>query len=99
MDQPAGPDHTEVLEGSPACACTAPPAGQRGFTPPALSALTEQEVARRLCTGTRPHLAAELATACFTAASRTQPATARLQDAALDGTVRSTTNATSARAA
>ncbi|MFI2207156.1 hypothetical protein ACH47Z_42065 [Streptomyces sp. NPDC020192] len=48
--------------------------------------LTEQEVARRLHTGTaRPHLAAELATACFTAASTSQLAIARVQGAALDG--------------
>ncbi|WP_053667320.1 hypothetical protein [Streptomyces sp. MMG1121] len=74
------------FEDSPACACTAPPANQRGFTPPIMPTLTEQEVARRLHAGTaHPHLAAELATACFTAASTSQLATARVQDAALDG--------------
>ncbi|MCF3137554.1 hypothetical protein [Streptomyces olivochromogenes] len=74
------------FEDSPACRCAAPPASGRGFTPPAMPSLTEREVARRLHTGTaHPHLAAELATACFTAASTSQLSTARVQDAALDG--------------
>ncbi|MFF4012305.1 hypothetical protein [Streptomyces sp. NPDC001717] len=73
-------------EDSPGCACTAPPTGECGFAPPALPDLTTKEVARRLHTGTaHPHLAAQLATACFTAASMSQLDTARVRDAALDG--------------
>jgi hypothetical protein len=73
-------------EDSPACTCAAPLASERGFTPPAIPALTEQEAARRLHTGTaHPYPAAELATACFTAASTSQLSTARVRDAALDG--------------
>ncbi|MFE0509578.1 hypothetical protein [Streptomyces sp. NPDC058964] len=74
------------FEDSPVCTCAAPLARERGFVPPAMPALTEREVARRLHAGTaHPYLAAELATACFTAASTSQLATARVQDAALDG--------------
>lgn len=67
----------------PRCRCTAPTAEQRGFYPPVLPALTAAEVAHRLRTATaHPHLAAALATACFTAASMTQLDTAHLTDLA-----------------
>ncbi|MGW7409750.1 hypothetical protein ACWGI9_39665 [Streptomyces sp. NPDC054833] len=66
-------DRQSSFEDSPACRCAAPPARERGF-------------ARRLRAGTaHPHLAVELATAWFTAASTSRLATARVQDAALDG--------------
>lgn len=67
----------------PRCRCTAPTAEQRGFHPPVLPALTAAEVALRLRTATaHPHLAAALATACFTAASMTQLGTVHLTDLA-----------------
>jgi hypothetical protein len=67
----------------PRCRCTAPTAEQRGFYPPTLPVLTAAEVARRLRTATsHPHLAAALATACFTAASMTQLGTVHLTDLA-----------------
>jgi hypothetical protein len=73
------------IDDSDRCSCRAPAAGERGFTPPALTALTQSQIARRLHAATaHPHLAAELATACFTAASMTQLDTARVTDAALD---------------
>lgn len=63
------------------CHCAAPTAQQRGFHPPALPAPTATEIAHRLRTATtHPHLAAALATACFTAASTTQLATAHVAD-------------------
>jgi hypothetical protein len=67
----------------PRCRCTPPTAEQRGFYPPVLPALTTAEVAHRLRTATaHPHLAAALATACFTAASVTQLGTVHLTDLA-----------------
>jgi hypothetical protein len=67
----------------PLCRCTTPTAEQRGFYPPLLPTLTAAEVAYRLRTATaHPHLAAALATACFTAASTTQLDTVHLTDLA-----------------
>lgn len=67
------------------CRCTAPGPGERGFYPPPLTALAAAEVDHRLHTATaHPYLAAALATACFTAASTTQLATAHLTDLAPD---------------
>lgn len=67
------------------CRCTAPPAEQRGFQPPRMRPITSAEVAHRLHSRAGyPHLAAELATAAFTAASTTQLATAHLTDLAAD---------------
>ncbi|MEV5809487.1 hypothetical protein [Streptomyces parvulus] len=67
------------------CQCTAPMAADRDFFAPVLPALTEAEVARRLHRATaHPRLAAELATAVFTAASVTQLATAHVRDLAPD---------------
>jgi hypothetical protein len=55
------------------CRCIAPTADQCGFHPSALPALTAAEIARCLHAATaHPHLAAALATVCFTAASTTQ---------------------------
>ncbi|MFG2638746.1 hypothetical protein ACGFX8_34165 [Streptomyces sp. NPDC048362] len=67
------------------CQCTAPLAEDRDFFAPVLPALTEAEVAHRLHRASaHPHLAAELATAVFTAASVTQLATAHVRDLAPD---------------
>ncbi|MBO8202715.1 hypothetical protein JW613_31230 [Streptomyces smyrnaeus] len=67
------------------CACRPPTAGAYGFTPPSLPAADRDQIACRLHTATaHPHLAAQLATACFTAASMTQLRTARVTDVALD---------------
>ncbi|WP_330343407.1 hypothetical protein OHA09_35980 [Streptomyces longwoodensis] len=67
------------------CQCTAPMAEDRDFFAPVLPALTEAEVALRLHRATaHPHLAAELATAVFTAASMTQLTTAHVRDLAPD---------------
>ncbi|MFJ5035421.1 hypothetical protein ACIQB5_47115 [Streptomyces sp. NPDC088560] len=67
------------------CQCTAPMAADRDFFAPVLPALTEAEVAHRLHRATaHPHLAAQLATAVFTAASTTQLATAHVRDLAPD---------------
>ncbi|MFC1431359.1 hypothetical protein ACEZDB_11955 [Streptacidiphilus sp. N1-3] len=67
------------------CRCTAPTPAERGFYPPPLTALAAVEVAHRLhSTTAHPYLAAALATACFTAASTTQLATAHLSDLAPD---------------
>ncbi|MFJ3794615.1 hypothetical protein [Kitasatospora sp. NPDC090091] len=54
------------------CRCAAPTAGARGFHPPQMCASVAGEIAHRLHAATaHPHLAAELATAVFTAASTT----------------------------
>ncbi|MGA5142985.1 hypothetical protein [Streptomyces azureus] len=75
----------QSIDDSDRCSCRAPTASERGFTPPALTPLAESQIARRLHAATaHPHLAAELATACVTAASMTQLDTARVTDAALD---------------
>ncbi|MER6076265.1 hypothetical protein ABT187_47635 [Streptomyces sp. NPDC001817] len=67
------------------CQCTPPMAADRDFFAPVLPALTEAEVAHRLHRATaHPHLAAQLATAVFTAASTTQLATAHVHDLAPD---------------
>lgn len=67
------------------CQCTAPMAQDRDFLAPVLPALTEAEVAYRLHRATaHPHVAAELATAVFTAASTTQLNTAHVCDLAPD---------------
>lgn len=69
----------------PRCRCTAPAAEQCGFYPPVLPALTAPGAARRLRTATAHlHLAAALATACFTAASITQLGTVHVTDLAPD---------------
>ncbi|GAA1410758.1 hypothetical protein GCM10009639_61920 [Kitasatospora putterlickiae] len=63
------------------CCCTPPLAHDRGFHPPQMPPATATEVARRLHTATaHPHLAAQLATAVFTAASDAQLHTARPSD-------------------
>ncbi|MFF1546579.1 hypothetical protein [Streptomyces sp. NPDC058291] len=75
----------QSIDDSDRCSCRAPTASERGFTPPALTPLAESQIARRLHAATaHPHLAAELATACVTAASMTQLDTARVTDAAPD---------------
>ncbi|MGP3990768.1 hypothetical protein [Streptomyces sp. 3N207] len=67
------------------CTCQPPPADERGFTPPSISAADRSLIASRLQAATaHPHLAAQLATACHTAASMPQLLTARVTDAALD---------------
>lgn len=63
------------------CRCTPPLAHDRGFHPPQMATATATDVARRLHTATaHPHLAAQLATAIFTAASDAQLHTARPTD-------------------
>ncbi|GAA2285897.1 hypothetical protein GCM10010415_65160 [Streptomyces atrovirens] len=63
------------------CRCAAPTATDRDFFPPAMPPVTEAEVAWRLHRASAsPHLAAQLATATFTAASTTQLDTARARD-------------------
>ncbi|MFF4457268.1 hypothetical protein [Streptomyces goshikiensis] len=63
------------------CRCSAPLAPDRDFFPPVIPQPTQTEVARRLHRATaHPHLAAELATAVFTAASTTQLRTAHVHD-------------------
>ncbi|QKW17666.1 hypothetical protein HUT16_00025 [Kitasatospora sp. NA04385] len=63
------------------CRCAPPLAHDRGFHPPQMPPATATEVARRLHTATaHPHLAAQLATAVFTAASDAQLQTARPSD-------------------
>ncbi|MFF3639394.1 hypothetical protein [Streptomyces sp. NPDC002250] len=60
-------------------------ATNRDFFAPVMPALTEAEVAHRLHRATaHPHLAAQLATAVFTAASTTRLATAHVHDLARD---------------
>ncbi|MEU7318679.1 hypothetical protein [Streptomyces sp. NPDC007083] len=67
------------------CSCQPPTADERGFTPPSVPAADRSLIACRLQTATaHPHLAAQLATACHTAASVPQLGTARVTDAALD---------------
>ncbi|EPD54444.1 hypothetical protein [Streptomyces sp. HGB0020] len=73
-------------ESSPACACTAPTAAERGFRPPTLPTHIATRVAHRLDRTAHPHLAAHLAAALGTAASTSQLDTARVLDLALDGT-------------
>lgn len=69
------------------CQCAAPMAAERDFFPPVIPALTETEVAWRLHRATaHPHVAAQLATAVFTAASTTQLDTVHVHDLAQDGT-------------
>ncbi|MFE0858807.1 hypothetical protein [Streptomyces mutabilis] len=63
------------------CHCAAPTATDRDFFPPVMPPVTEAEVAWRLHRASaHPHLAAQLATATFTAASTTQLNTARARD-------------------
>lgn len=63
------------------CRCAAPLAADLDFFPPVMPPVTEAEVAWRLHRATaHPYLAAQLATAVFTAASTTQLATARVRD-------------------
>ncbi|MFB7468261.1 hypothetical protein ACFCZ1_33095 [Streptomyces sp. NPDC056224] len=65
------------------CRCAAPLAVDRDFFPPVMTPVTETEVAWRLHRATaHPYLAAQLATAVFTAASTTQLATAHVRDLA-----------------
>jgi hypothetical protein len=67
------------------CRCAAPAAEARGFRPPGMRPTVGEEIARRLQAATaHPHLAAELATAVFTAASTTQLDTVHLRDLAPD---------------
>jgi hypothetical protein len=74
-DEPASP-----------CQCAAPMAAERDFFPPVMPPLTEAEVAWRLHRATaHPYLAAQLATAVFTAACTTQLDTVHVHDLALDG--------------
>lgn len=55
------------------CRCAAPLAADRDFFPPVMPPVTEAEVSWRLHRATaHPYLAAQLATAAFTAASTTQ---------------------------
>ncbi len=62
-------------------------AADRDFFPPVMPSLTEMEVAWRLHRATaHPYLAAQLATAVFTAASTTQLDTVHVHDLASDGT-------------
>lgn len=69
------------------CRCAAPMAADRDFFPPVMPPVTEAEVAWRLHRATaHPYLAAQLATATFTAASTTQLATAHVRDLGPDGT-------------
>ncbi|MFF2580043.1 hypothetical protein [Streptomyces goshikiensis] len=76
FDEPTGP-----------CRCAAPMAADRDFFPPVMPPATEAEVAWRLHHATaHPYLAAQLATATFTAASTTQLATAQVRDLGADGT-------------
>ncbi|WP_433543656.1 hypothetical protein ACQPZG_00020 (plasmid) [Streptomyces sp. CA-294286] len=61
------------------CSCGAPA--------PHVSRLDQRRIAQRLHAATaHPHLAAELATACFAAATMTQLSGARVADTAMDGT-------------
>jgi hypothetical protein len=63
------------------CRCAAPTATDRDFFPPVMPPVTEAEVAWRLHRASaHPHLAAQLATATFTAASTTQLNTAHARD-------------------
>ncbi|MEU5812119.1 hypothetical protein [Streptomyces sp. NPDC047718] len=63
------------------CRCAAPMAEDRDFFPPVMPPATETEVAWRLHHATaHPYLAAQLATAAFTAASTTQLNTAHVRD-------------------
>ncbi|MFI2241446.1 hypothetical protein [Streptomyces chrestomyceticus] len=67
------------------CRCAAPLASERDFFPPVMPPATTAEVAHRLHGATaHPHLAAELATAVFTAASVTQLDTVHVHDLAPD---------------
>ncbi|MFJ8313124.1 hypothetical protein [Streptomyces sp. NPDC094147] len=71
---------------TPPCHCTPPTAADQDFFPPVMRPVTQAEVAFRLHRATaHPYLAAQLATAAFTAASTTQLATAHVRDLALDG--------------
>ncbi|MEU2391277.1 hypothetical protein [Streptomyces sp. NPDC007369] len=68
------------------CRCAAPMAVDRDFFPPVMPPVTETEVAWRLHHATaHPYLAAQLATAAFTAASTTQLNTAHVRDLGPDG--------------
>ncbi|MFE3527004.1 hypothetical protein ACFXOD_36615, partial [Streptomyces sp. NPDC059161] len=72
-------------EASGPCRCAAPMAADRDFFAPAMPPVTEAEVAWRLHRATaHPYLAAQLATAAFTAASVTQLDTAHVHDLAPD---------------
>lgn len=63
------------------CRCAAPMAEERDFFAPVMPPVTEAEVAWRLHRATaHPSLAAQLATAAFTAASTTQLNTAHVRD-------------------
>ncbi|MFE5537436.1 hypothetical protein [Streptomyces sp. NPDC056492] len=63
------------------CHCRAPLAADCDFFPPVIPQTTEAEVAWRLHRATaHPHVAAELATAVFTAASTTQLSTVHVHD-------------------
>ncbi|MFI8850203.1 hypothetical protein ACIGW3_08435 [Streptomyces sp. NPDC053499] len=67
------------------CSCRPPTADERDFTPLSVPAADRSLITCRLQAATaHPHLAAQLATACFTAASIPQLLTARVTDAALD---------------
>ncbi|MGW6939727.1 hypothetical protein ACWGF3_12100 [Streptomyces xanthophaeus] len=69
------------------CRCAAPLAADRDFFPPVMPPVTEAEVAWRLQRATaHPYLAAQLATAVFTAASTPQLASAQVRDLGVDGT-------------
>ncbi|MDF4254592.1 hypothetical protein [Streptomyces sp. WMMB303] len=73
------------LDDTDHCTCQPPTADERGFTPPSVPAADRSLIAYRLQAATaHPHLAAQLATACHTAASMPQLLTARVTDAALD---------------
>lgn len=68
------------------CRCAAPLAADRDFFPPVMPPVTEAEVAWRLHRATaHPYLAAQLATAAFTAASTTQLASAHVRDLGANG--------------
>ncbi|MFD7015188.1 hypothetical protein [Streptomyces sp. NPDC059928] len=72
-------------EASGPCRCAAPLAADRDFFAPVMPPVTEAEVAWRLHRATaHPYLAAQLATAAFTAASVTQLDTAHVHDLAPD---------------
>ncbi|MFB7032789.1 hypothetical protein ACFCXG_39765, partial [Streptomyces sp. NPDC056295] len=63
------------------CRCAAPMAADQDFFPPVMPPTTETEVAWRLHRATAPpYLAAQLATAAFTAASTTQLNTVHVRD-------------------
>lgn len=71
--------------GTRRCRCAAPMAHSRSFFPPVMPPITAAEVAFRLHSATaHPHMAAELATATFTAASATQLDTVHVSDLAPD---------------